>query len=139
MTCELTPLEVLQIAEEMERHAARFYRKAAGMYHDPSLSKLFSDLAQWEKRHMQVFADMRDHLLEQTGESGRFDLDRVDVGRLAAPSAVFSENSEPAKELIGNETRADVLRLALQKERYTIGYYTSLTEFDSRLGRTTSK
>ncbi len=129
MTHELTPLEVLQIAIEMERQAAKFYRRAAGMYHDPSLSKLFSELAQWEKRHVQIFGDMRDHLLEQTGESGRLDLDRVDVGRLDTPPAVFRENSEPAKELTGTETRADVLRLALKKERYSIGYYTSLTEF----------
>ncbi len=54
MTCELTAFEVLEIAEKMEREAARFYRKAAGMYHDPSLSKLFSDLAQWEKRHVRI-------------------------------------------------------------------------------------
>ncbi len=129
MTRELTPLEVLQIAEEMERLAARFYRKAAGMYHDPSLSKLFSQLAQWEQRHVQVFADMRNHLLEQTGELGRLDLNRVETRWLDVPSAVFQEHSEPGKELIGTETRADVLRLALKKERYSIGYYTSLTEF----------
>ncbi len=129
MTRELTPLEVLQIAAEMERQAARFYRKAAGMFHDPSLSKLFSELAQWEKRHAQVFAEMRNHLLEQTGESRRLDIGGVDARRLDAPSAVFQEHSEPAKELTGTETRADVLRLALNKERYTISYYTSLTEF----------
>ncbi len=129
MTRELTPLEVLQIAEEMERQAAKFYRKAAGMYHDPSLSKLFSDLAQWEKRHMQVFADMKERFLGPAWESGRLDLDRAGTGRLDTPSAVFHGNSEPAKELTGVKTRADVLRLALKKERYTIGYYTSLTEF----------
>jgi rubrerythrin len=28
MTCELTAFEVLEIAEKMEREAARFYRKA---------------------------------------------------------------------------------------------------------------
>jgi rubrerythrin len=36
MTRELTASEVLQIAEEMERNAAKFYRRAAGLYHDPS-------------------------------------------------------------------------------------------------------
>ncbi len=129
MTRELTPLEVLQMAIEMERHAARFYRKAAGMYHDPRLSKLFSELAQWEKGHVQIFTDMKDRFSGPAWESGRLDLDRVSAEQLGAPSAVFQEKSEPAKELTGAETRADVLRLALQKERYTIGYYTSLTEF----------
>ena len=44
------------------------------------------------------------------------------------PPAVFDEHSDPAKELTGNETRAEVFNLALKKERYTIGCYTSLTE-----------
>lgn len=129
MTRELTPLEVLQVAEEMERQAARFYRKAAGMYRDPHLSKLFSELAQWEKGHVQAFADMKERLLGPAWESGRLDLSRAEARRLDVPAAVFDEDSEPAKELTGTETRAEVLRLALQKERYTIGYYTSLTEF----------
>jgi rubrerythrin len=133
MTRELTAFEVLKIAEQMERNAARFYRKAAGMYEDPTLSKLFSELAQWEKSHVQVFARMKDQFPEQAWEQGSSDPERVDVSRLDVPLAVFDAHSEPARELTGNETRAEVLNLALKKERYTIGYYTSLTEF--ALGR----
>jgi rubrerythrin len=129
MTRELTAFEVLEIAEKMESDAARFYRKAAGLYRDPSISKLFSELAQWEKRHIQVFAEMKGRFSEQAWDVGRFDLDRVSTARLDVPPAVFDEHSDPAKELAGNETRADVLSLALKKERYTIGYYTALTEF----------
>jgi rubrerythrin len=128
MTRELSAFEVLQIAEQMEREAAKFYRRAAEMYNDPSISKLFSGLAQWEEGHLQVFADMREHFSEQAWERGRFSPDRIGVSRLGVPPAVFSERSEPTKELTGNETRAEVLRLALQKERYTLGYYTALTE-----------
>jgi hypothetical protein len=79
--------------------------------------------------HLQVFAEMQEHFSEQGWEAGRFDLDRVNVARLEAPPAVFNEHSDPAKELTGAETRADVLKLALKKEQYTIGYYTTLTEF----------
>jgi rubrerythrin len=129
MARELTAFEVLKIAEAMERNAARFYRKAAGMYDDPALSKLFSELAQWEKRHVQVFADMKEQFPEQAWEQGSSDPERVDVSRLDAPPPVFDEHSDPAKELTGNETRTEVFNLALKKERYTIGYYTSLTEF----------
>ena len=133
MTRELTAFEVVKIAEQMEQNAARFYREAAGMYNDPALSKLFSELAQWEKRHVQVFAEMKDQFPEQAWAQGAADPERVDVSGLDAPPAVFDEHSEPAKELTGNETRAEVFNLALRKERYTIGYYTSLTEF--ALGR----
>jgi rubrerythrin len=129
MTRELTAFEVVKIAEQMEQNAVRFYRKAAGMYDDPALGKLFSELAQWEKRHVQVFAEMKDQFPEQVLEQGGLDPERVNVSRLDVPPAVFDEHSDPAKELTGNETRAEVFNLALTKERYTIGYYTSLTEF----------
>jgi rubrerythrin len=129
MTRELTAFEVLKIAEQMERNAARFYRKAAGMYNEPALSKLFSELAQWEKRHVQVFAEMKEQFPEQAWEQGISDPERVDVSQLEAPPAVFDEHSDPAKELIGDETREEVFNRALKKERHTIGYYTSLTEF----------
>jgi rubrerythrin len=129
MTRELNAFEVLEIAEKMERDAARFYREAAGMHNDAKISKLFAELAQWEKRHVQVFADMKDYFAEQAWELGRFDLDRVDMARLDVPRVVLDEHSEPATELTGNETRADVLRLAIKKEQYTISYYAALTEF----------
>jgi len=54
MSRELRGVEVLEIAEKMEQNFARFYRRAAGMYKDPKISKLFSDPAQWEKRHMRI-------------------------------------------------------------------------------------
>ena len=129
MTRELTAFEVVKMAEQMERNAARFYRRAAGISNDPALSKLFSELAQWEKRHIQVFAQMKDQFPEQAWEQGGSDSDRVNVSRFDAPPAVFDEHSDPAQELTGRETRAEVFQLALKKERYTIGYYTSLTEF----------
>ena len=129
MTRELTAFEVLEIAKTMEREAVRFYRKAAGLSHDPRVGKLFAELSQWERRHLQIFAEMKDRLTEQAWEGGCLDLDRVVVARLGVPPAVFNEQSEPAKELTGTETRAEVLRLAIQKEQYTIGYYTGLTEF----------
>jgi len=129
MIRELTAVEVLEIAEQMEREAAKFYRRAAGMYDDPRISKLFSDLAQWEKRHIEVFAGMKERLAQQAQAGGRFALDPAETSPLEVPRAVFNEYSEPAQELTGRETRVDVLKSAIQKERNTIGYYTALTEF----------
>jgi len=129
MTRELTVFEILAIAEQMEREAARFYRKAAGIFRDPGISKLFSELAQWEKCHVQVFAEMRGLLAEPASRRGRTALDPAEVSRLGAPAAVFKEAGDPVQELTGNETRTEILRLALRKEHCAIGYYTSLTEF----------
>jgi rubrerythrin len=129
MSRELNALDVLQIAVEMEQNAVKFYTRAAGIFADSSLNKLFLDLAQWEKRHADVFAEMRDRVSEHTWESGQLQVDRANLERLHVPPAVFEEDSDPAQELTGCESRGDMLRLALEKERYTIGYYTALTEF----------
>jgi rubrerythrin len=43
--------------------------------------------------------------------------------------AVFGAHADPARTLTGRESKADVLRLALRNEEYTIAYYTSLVEF----------
>jgi rubrerythrin len=129
MNRELTGTEVLEIAEKMEQNAARFYRRAAGMYDDAKISKLFSELAQWEKRHAEVFAEMKERLSQQSWGLGQYGSERPDAARPPTPTAVFPDRADLSGELTGGETKADVLRMAIQKEEDSIAYYTSLKEF----------
>ncbi len=128
MTRELTAYEVLEIAERMERNAARFYRRAAGMCDDPRICKLFGELAQWEKRHVRIFAEMKEHLSEQMWELGRFEPDRVDVSLTAAQPPVFGDHDVPSQETACDKSKADILRTAIAKEKEAIAYCTSLSE-----------
>jgi rubrerythrin len=129
MTPELTAYEVLEIAEKMERDAAKFYRKAAGMCDDPRICKLLTELAQWEKRHVRIFAEMKEHLSEHAWELGYFEPDRIDISRVRVPPTISDSHADPARELTGAETKADILRVAIKKENDAIAYYTSLKEF----------
>ena len=129
MARELTAYEVLDVAERMERNTARFYRRAAGLYGDPRIGKLFSELARWEKRHIQIIIEMKEHLSERTWELGYFGPERLDTDSSGLPNMVFDEHADPSKELTGKESKADVLRMAIQKEKDAIAYYTSLKEF----------
>jgi rubrerythrin len=129
MADELTGLDVLAIAERMERNASGFYRRAAGLYDDPELSKLFSELAQWEKRHMEVFAEMKQRLSEGMCEIGQYGAERDSAPVARVPAAVFADRVDPSGELTGREAKADVLRLAIEKEKEAIAYYTGLREF----------
>lgn len=54
---------------------------------------------------------------------------RAATSRPQAPTAVFGDRADPSKELTGRETKADVLRMAIQREKDAIAYYTSLKEF----------
>jgi rubrerythrin len=127
MTQGLTGYEVLEIAENLERNAARFYRKAAEICDDPQVSRLFNELARWEMRHVRVFVEMREYLSEKAWELGYFQPERVNGAAVPVP-AVFGAHADPAPALTGRESKADVLRMALRKEECTIAYYTSLME-----------
>lgn len=129
MNREMTGAEVLEIAETMEQNAAKFYRRAAGMYDDVKLSRLFSELAQWEKRHVEVFAEMKARLSQQSWGLGQYGSERPDASRARTPTPIFPDRANPSQDLTGRETKADVLRMAIQKEKDSIVYYTSLKEF----------
>lgn len=129
MSRELSGAEAVEVAEKMEMNAARFYRRAAGMYKDPKISKLFSELAQWEKRHVEVFAEMKKRQSQQVWGLGQYGAERPDGSRSQTPTPVFPDRVDPSQELTGRETKADVLRMALQKENESIAFYTSLGEF----------
>ncbi len=129
MSRELTGAEALEVAEKMEQNAARFYRRAAGMYEDPKVSKLFSDLAQWEKRHVEAFAEMKKRLSQQLWGIGQYGAERPEGARPQTSTPVFPDRADPAQELTGRETKADVLRMAIQKEKESIAFYASLKEF----------
>jgi len=46
--------------------------------------------------------------------------------------AVFGIQPDPAQQLTGEESRADVLRMAIEKEKDSIVYYTGLKDFVPR-------
>ncbi len=134
MDAELTGYEVLEVGERIERNGAKFYRRAAAICDDADISGLFVQLAQWEVRHIQVFKEMKEQLAEQKWELGDFAPDRVgepDAQALAG-LAVFGIQPDPAEQLTGQESRAEVLRIAIEKEKDSIVYYTGLKDFVPR-------
>lgn len=134
MDVEMNGYEVLEIAERIERNGAKFYRRAATICSEPKISTLFVELGQWESQHIKVFKDMKERSVEQKWEIGDLAPGRVGVtdARALAGLAVFGIQPNPADELTGHETRADVLRLAIEKEKDSIVYYTGLKGFIPR-------
>jgi rubrerythrin len=51
--------QILQMAEQIERNGARFYRKAAEVVQDEKIGKVLLDFATWEEGDGIVFASMR--------------------------------------------------------------------------------
>jgi rubrerythrin len=123
--------EVFEIAEKIERNGAKFYSKAAELFDDSRTHDLFLRLADWEKSHEQVFADMRNELTAQGPEFSTFELDNDVVfdAQSMAGLAVFGSRMDPAAELTGKESITDILKGAIEKEKDSIIFYTGLKAF----------
>lgn len=130
MTRTFNAFEAFEIAEQIERNGARFYRKAAEMFDDARVSETLLKLAEWEKVHEELFADMRKQLSEQGRRPRTFDPQDAPLDAKAmAGLAAFGLTPDPSHELHGAESRQDVLKMAVQKEKDSIVYYTGLKDF----------
>ena len=130
MTRKFNAIEVFEIAEQIERNGAAFYRRAAELFEDSAVAELFTKLANWEAGHEAILAGMRKELSEQARELSTFDPAEppLDAKAMAGLGA-FGINPDFAGQLSGAETKCEVLKMALQKEKDTIVYYTGLRGF----------
>jgi len=130
MEIEFNAFEVFEIAEKIERNGARFYRRAAELF-DADTAKMFLELANWETKHIEVFANMRKQLFEQSRELRTFKPDdrMLPDAQAMAGLAVFGIRPDPSDELTGKESKVDVLKKAIEKEKDSIVYYTGLKDF----------
>lgn len=130
MAITLNAFEVFEIAEQIERNGAKFYRRAAKISDDPGISNMFLRLAEWEDQHEKVFARMRKALSEQSRELRTFKPEEAPLDTKAmAGLAVFGIRPDPADELTSGQDTADVLKRAIEKEKDSIVFYNGLKDF----------
>lgn len=116
--------EVLQMAAEIERNGAIFYRKAAEINEDGR--KLLLKIAEQEDNHLELFEGMRKEYAERVEEVEAFDPNGEAALYLAAiaDTHVFDlGNKGPAKIIKGNESLDDIINIAIQAEKDTIAFF----------------
>ncbi len=134
MSFEFNADEILEMAEQIERNGARFYRKAAELVKDAAVSKLLRDLAAWEDGHEKAFATIRADLTDQERQPIAFDPEHETSMylRAMADGHVFDARVDPADTLTGKESAEDILRMAIGQEKDSIVFYTGLKEMISQ-------
>jgi rubrerythrin len=126
--------EVFEMAEQIERNGAKFYRAAAKNL--SGVRDVLLDLAAMEDDHEKTFAAMRAEL--PAGRSTRggpvFDPDeQVQMYlRVMADGHVFDVKADPVEQLAGKDTAEDVLKMAIGLEKDSIAFYVGLKEAVSR-------
>jgi len=125
--------EVFEMAEEIERNGAKFYRQAAENAKDKETKQMLLDMAAMEDGHLKTFEEMREQLSGQEKGWTIFDPDNQSVLYLQAMADArgYEGKITPSKELTGSETPKEILETALNSEKESVFFYLGLKELVS--------
>jgi rubrerythrin len=120
--------EIFEMAEEIERQGARFYREASKMAPTEEMKKFFLELTEMEAKHLKIFADMRKQLSEEEKTSTTYDPDNEAVLYLKTMAAAkgWEGRISPTQKLTGKESMKEVIEIALNAEKESVVFYYGL-------------
>ena len=119
--------EIFEMAEQIERNGAKFYRKAAESAEGENRALLLR-LAEMEDDHEKTFAAMRAELTDAEKRSITADPD--DQAALYLQSMVDGKvfEDDPSEELSGDESMEQILEIAIGLEEGSIVFYESMKD-----------
>lgn len=117
--------EVFEIAEEIERNGAKFYRKAAQGATNSRTRDLLLDLASREDEHQKTFASLRAALPDKERGWELYDPEDQTAMylRSLAQGQVFDIQADPSERLTGEETQEEILQMAIGLEKDSVVFY----------------
>jgi rubrerythrin len=122
--------EVFEMAEQIERNGAKFYREAAAKAPDRQIKDMFLRMAAMEDTHLRTFQQMRTTLSDQ--EKGGTTFDPEGEATLYLQAMADDRGFEGMKgrnvKLTGEESTQELLEIAIGAEKNSILYYVGLKE-----------
>ena len=113
--------EIFEIAEQLERNGAEFYRKAAQIAPNDHARDLLNSLAAMEDEHERTFAQLRAQVVKEDERREAFyegDDTAAMYLQAFADTQVFS--SAPFEDLKGTESLREILDKAILREKEAI-------------------
>ena len=132
--------EVFEIAINAEENGAAFYRQAAEMFERRGKdASLLRDMATMEDSHKASFETMRKALAESDKKQVEFDPymeAEMYLSAVASGNAIEGDKAS-ADQFTGNESVADVLKVAIGLEKDAVLFYLGLRDMvPEGLGKT---
>ena len=117
--------EIFEIAEQIERNGAAFYKDAAKKFgNNPEVKDFLLDLSAQEDVHEKTFSDMLRNVLNNDGINLE---DELTLQYLDAVAGQFVfDKSKSKSELTDEMSQRDIFNLAIQKEKDAISFFVSL-------------
>jgi len=134
MSYDFNADEIFEIAGQIERNGARFYKLAAEIVDNPSVKKLLLDLSAMEIEHEKTFISLRANLSDQEKEKTVFDPEDESVLYLKAlaDSRTFFKKDIPDVLSNMNQTEKDfakkIIKYAMGAEKDSIVFYLGMKE-----------
>ncbi len=122
--------EIFEMAEQIERNAAGFYREAAKRAGDKVAQTLFVNLAEMEDNHCQIFQEMRSQLSPDEKKQETFDPENQAILYLQAMADGHGTEGKKSRteKLTGSESMREILQIAINAEKDSVVFYTALKE-----------
>ncbi|NQV35842.1 MAG: ferritin family protein [Phycisphaeraceae bacterium] len=122
--------EIFEMAEQIERNGARFYRDAAAQVPDKQTRAFLESLGEMEDTHLTIFTTMRSGLTESANDIITYDPDDQGAQYLQAMADAHGTEGRISVEqpLTGKETLEEILQLALAAEKNSICFYIGLKD-----------
>jgi len=124
MSYDFNADEIFEIAEQIERNGAKFYRAGAENIIDANKKKLLIDLAEMEDEHENTFKKMREKLTSDEKVIMTFDPDgeAEKYLRALADTRVFYDKK------IDTNSFEKILKTAITAEKDSIVFYLGMKE-----------
>jgi rubrerythrin len=120
--------EIFQIGAQIESNGQKFYETIAKNTSNPSVQKIFLDLAQWESKHIELFKKWKEELPDSAKRGDLFDPNQELQLYLkaTAESHVFLKNKDIPQLASTCKTPIEALELAVTFEKDSVVFYTSM-------------
>ena len=120
--------EIFEMAEQIERNGAAFYRLAAKQF--PAQQRLLTIIAEQEDQHCATFSALRRQLTSKDQEAITFDPGQEAEAylRAMADRRVVDVGRRPKDILKGDESFADILGIAIGMEKDSIVFYVGMQD-----------
>jgi rubrerythrin len=124
MSYVFNAFEILEMAEQIERNGAKYYRQAAETTSNEKEKSFLLTLAEMEDAHEITFANLKKQLEESEYKDTAFDPANEAVLYLQAlaDTKVFKDKELPSTSL------EDIYEAAIQTEKDSIAFYLGMKE-----------
>ena len=124
MSFDFSANEIFEIAEEIERNGAKFYRKIAQKVTNPYKKQLLNDLASMEDDHEKTFKSLRSKLSMDEKIQTTFDPEGKSERylRALADTRIFYEKE------VDTNSMEDILKSAITAEKDSIVFYLGIKD-----------